>query len=245
MDIVEKEEIKEDTQTDAVEETNKEQIPVPSKKNTEKVKQPEDEKVDVEENNEDKSKGKKPEDVDLENPEDVSDALTERGIDYNALTEEYLQSGKLSDKSMATLAAAGIPAEMVNDYIRGCEARAELERNELAQCVGGREAMDEIITWAAHNLERDEIIAFNAIRNKFEREAVLTGLKVRMEQKEGKIPDYQKGTGDTPGISGFRSQAEMFAAIKDPRYNKDEAYREDVRKKIAAGREAGIDLGIY
>lgn len=37
----------------------------------------------------------------------------------------------------------------------------------------------------------------------------------------------------------------MFEAIKDPKYNKDKAYRADVQKRIAASREAGIDLGIY
>lgn len=186
-----------------------------------------------------------PEDVDLENPEDVSNALDKKGVDYNALADEYIANGKLSDKSMAALAAAGIPAEMVNDYIKGYEARAELERNELAECVGGREAMEEIINWAANNLKKEEIITLNAIRNKFELESVLIGLKSKMEEKEGKTPNYQKGTGDKPTINGFRSQAEMFEAIKDPKYNKDEAYRADVQKRIAASREAGIDLGIY
>lgn len=186
-----------------------------------------------------------PEDVDLDNPEDVSNALDKKGVDYNALAEEYIKNGKLSDTSMASLEAVGIPAEMVEDYIKGYEARAELERNELAECVGGRDAMEEIINWAANNLKKEEIVTLNAIRNKFELESVLIGLKAKMEEKEGKTPNYQKGTGDKPAVNGFRSQAEMFEAIKDPKYNKDEAYRADVQKKIAASREAGIDLGIY
>lgn len=189
-------------------------------------------------------------DIDIDNvnkddPKEVSEALNKKGIDYNALSEEYIKTGKLSDKSMSDLAAAGIPAEMVDTYIKGYEARAELERNELAECVGGRAAMEDVITWASKNLAKDEIITLNAIRNKFELQAVLIGLKTRMEQQEGKTPDYQKGTGDKTTTAGFRSQAEMFEAIKDPRYNKDEAYRSDVQKKIAASREAGINLGIY
>lgn len=204
-----------------------------------------DDSAEEESEDEGKKDDVNPEDVNLENPDEVSDALDKKGVDYNALAEEYIANGKLSDKSMADLAAVGIPPEMVNDYIKGYEARAELERNELAECVGGREAMEEIITWAASNLKKEEIITLNAIRNKFELEAVLIGLKSRMEEKEGKTPNYQKGTGDKPVITGFRSQAEMFEAIKDPKYNKDEAYRADVQKKIAASREAGIDLGIY
>jgi len=187
----------------------------------------------------------KPEDVDLDNPDEVSNALDKKGIDYTKLTEEYLTLGKLSDASMKKLEKAGIPPEIVNSYISGYEAKAELERNELAECVGGREAMDEIIKWASHNLKQEEIIALNAIRNKFELESVLIGLKSRMEEKEGKTPEYQKGTGDTKSVNGFNSQAEMFAAIQDPKYKKDEFYRSEVQKKIAASREAGIDLGIY
>jgi len=185
------------------------------------------------------------ENVDLNNSEEVKQALDKRGLDFDVMTEEYLTAGKLSEKSMKALADAGISEDMVNDYIKGAEARVELERNELAQCVGGREQMETIINWAADNLKKEEIIALNSIRNKFELEAVLVGLRAKMEDKEGKIPDYQKGTGNETTISGFRSQAEMFEAIKNPKYNKDEAYRADIQKKIAASREAGIDLGIY
>ena len=217
--------------------------------NTENTADDENVKKDDSAENDNKSKEDEdtvnPEDVDLENPEDVSNALDKKGVDYNALAEEYIKKGKLSDESMASLAAVGISAEMVNDYIKGYEARAELERNELAECVGGRESLEEIINWAANNLKKEEIIALNEIRNKFELKAVLRGLKTDMEEKEGKAPNYQKGTGDKPTVNGFRSQAEMFEAIKDPKYNKDEAYRADVQKKIAASREAGIDLGIY
>ena len=38
---------------------------------------------------------------------------------------------------------------------------------------------------------------------------------------------------ETPNRTPFRSDAEMVAAMQDPRYAKDEAYREDVYAKIA------------
>lgn len=186
-----------------------------------------------------------PEDVNLEDTQAVSDALNKKGIDYDVLAEEYMTNGSISEKSMKELAALGIPEEMVKNYIAGYEARVELERNELAQCVGGKEAFDEIINWAAHNLKKEEIISLNSIRDRFQLEATLIGLKVRMEDKDGKNPTYQKGTGDGVTVTGYRSQAEMFEAIKNPKYKNDPAYREDVTKKIAASREAGIDLGIY
>ena len=189
--------------------------------------------------------GIKPEDVDLNNPNEVSEALNQKGLDYGKMAEEYMATGTLSEETMKKLNAAGIPKEMVDGYIQGFEARVELEQNEIAAVVGGREKLEEIKNWASQNLSKERIVALNAIRSKEEIELVLRGLKADMEDKEGKTPEYQKGTGDKAGETGYRSQAEMFEAIKDPKYQKDPAYRADVQKKIAASREAGIDLGIY
>jgi len=238
----------------AEEEKIEEQTPPEEEKAEEKAEEntgeknpPEEEKKeDVEPpKEEEKKEDIKPEDVDLDNPEEVSNALNKKGIDYNALSEEYLANGDISEESYKALEEAGIPREMVVNYIKGYEARAEIEKNELAECVGGREAMDKIIDWAAHNLKKEEILSINEIRDKFQLKAVLRGLKTDMEEKEGKNPDYQTGTGDKTTNIGFRSKAEMYEAINNPKYEKDEAYREDVRKKIAASREAGVDLGIY
>ena len=188
---------------------------------------------------------KKENEVNQDNPEEVSTALKGKGIDYDALTQEYMTTGSLSSASMKKLQEVGISADMVDNYIKGCEARMEAEKNELAECVGGREQMDTIIDWAAHNLPKEEILSINSIRDKYQLKNTLIGLKNRMEEKEGVLPNYQSGDGGKTTVNGFRSQAEMFEAIKDPKYQKDEAYRADVQKKIAASREAGIDLGIY
>ena len=73
----------------------------------------------------------------------------------------------------------------------------------------------------------------------------LKDLKNRMEEKEGKVPETTlNGDGGKPTVELFESQAQMFEAIRDPRYKVDEAYRAKVMKKIQASREAGIDLGI-
>ena len=206
--------------------------------------------IDSEEGKEDNSseenppEGEEKKEVNQDNPQEVSDALKDKGIDYDALTQEYMTTGSLSQKSMNELMAVGITPEMVENYVKGCEARAEAEKNELAECVGGREQMDTVIDWAAHNLSKEEIMSINSIRDKYQLKNTLIGLKNRMEEKEGKLPNYQEGNGGGTSFTGFRSQNEMFEAIKDPKYQKDEAYRRDVQEKIKASREAGIDLGL-
>ena len=64
-----------------------------------------------------------------------------------------------------------------------------------------------------------------------------------MDEKEGVLPKYVTGTAHTEADI-FESQAQMFEAIRDKRYNTDPAYREKVTAKIRASRKAGINLGI-
>ena len=191
--------------------------------------------------------GKPSEDINYSEKDEteVADALKGVGFDYDSLCQEYATTGGISEKTRAELAKVGITGTIVDNYITGMLAKQEQDYNEVSEVVGGREKFDEIINWAAYNLEPDEIRYINSLRNKYAIKSYLRDLKVRMEDKEGKNPNYQKGSGDKAAVEMFNSQAEMFEAIKDPKYKKDEYYRNLVQKKITASREAGVDLGIY
>ena len=192
-----------------------------------------------------KEDGKPSEDIDYSQKDEseVADALKGVGFDYDSLCQEYITTGGIGEKTRAELAKVGITGTIIDNYIVGMQAKAQQDYNEVAEVVGGREKFDEIIQWAAHNCSPDEINYINSVTNKFGVKSILRDLKERMEEKEGKTPDYQKGDGDKPSVEIFHSQAEMFEAIKDPKYKKDEYYRSLVSKKIAASREAGVDLG--
>lgn len=215
----------------------------PESKDSEKIDDSEGEGKDTNE----KEDGKPSEDIDYSQKDEseVADALKGVGFNYDSLCQEYATTGGISEKTRAELAKVGITGTIVDNYIAGMLAKAQQDYNEVAEVVGGREKFDEIIDWAAHNLDPEEIRSINAVTDKFQVKSILRDLKVRMEDKEGKTPDYQKGNGDKPSIEMFNSQAEMFEAIKDPKYKKDEHYRSVVQKKITASREAGVDLGIY
>ena len=177
----------------------------------------------------------------VEDSEEAAKILETKGFDYAALSKEYNETGKISKE---TRAEVGITDEVIDNFISGQEAKAEVERNQMAECIGGRQVFDEVLKWAAVNIPADEIASINQVRDKNIIKIILKDLKARMEDKEGITPDYTKGDGSKPAVEVYRSQAEMFEAISNPKYQKDEAYREDVKKKIAASREAGIDLGI-
>lgn len=188
-------------------------------------------------------------DVETETPtpqtqDDVTEVLQTKGFDYAELQKEYLETGEISADTRGKLEAVGITGELVDNYIEGQKAKAEQERNEIAECVGGRENFDNIVQWAAQNLSESEIKSINKVTDKEIVQIILKDLQKRMEEKEGIIPSYTSGEGGKPLGDIYRSQAEMFEAIANPKYRKDEAYRADVQKKITASREAGVDLGI-
>ena len=176
--------------------------------------------------------------------EQAQEVLQTKGFDYVALQKEYLETGNISETTRKHLSEVGITSELVDNFIEGQIAKAEQERNELATCVGGRENFDNIIKWASENLSETEIKSINGITDKSVITIILKDLKNRMEEKEGITPNYTNGEAGKVAKDIFRSQAEMFEAISNPKYRVDEAYRADVQRKVTASREAGVDLGI-
>lgn len=183
--------------------------------------------------------------IDLpEDQEQAQEVLKTKGFDYAELQKEFIETGNISETTRSDLAKVGITGELVDSFIEGQKAKAEQERNELASCVGGRRKFDSIIQWAAKNLSESEITSINSVTDKDIIQIILKDLKARMEEQEGITPNYTNGEGGKISKEIYRSQAEMFEAISNPKYGKDEAYRHDVQQKITASREAGIDLGI-
>ena len=184
------------------------------------------------------------ENITADTPEQVTEVLQTKGFDYAELQKEFVDTGEISADTRKKLSDVGITDDLIDNYIDGQLAKAEQERNEIATCVGGRGNFDNIVKWASENLTTEEIISINSVTDKGIIQIILKDLKTRMEEKEGIIPSYTKGESGKAQTEIYRSQAEMFEAISNPKYRKDEAYRLDVQKKITASREAGVDLGI-
>ena len=240
------EEKKEENLTE--EKPQEEQEKTPDEENTDTPEETEDKPEEKpEEDKEQDEEDKTSDDVDFTNIKDAKeaeDALKAKGFDYVELQKEYDEKGEISKETRAKLAEVGITDEVLDNYIEGQKAIVQQEYDKLSECIGGREVFDTVIKWAGENLDPDEIASINTVRDKNVLKIILKDLKSRMEEKEGVTPEYQKGEGAKPTKDIYRSQAEMFEDIMNPKYKKDEAYRQDVQKKIAASREAGIDLGI-
>jgi len=112
----------------------------------------------------------------------------------------------------------------------------ESDIKELKGVVGGDENYNNMLQWAQTNLNETEINMFDAVMeqgNPLAAFFAVRSLAYRYNDAAGY--DGKMLTGKPPSNSGdiYRSQAEMVAAMSDPKYDKDPAYRRDVMEKVA------------
>lgn len=155
------------------------------------------------------------------------------GLDQ--FTEEYSKTGTLSAESFEALEKMGYPRHVVDQYIAGTKALVEQQANALYSKVGGQEAYNAMIQWASENLSPDEIDAYNAsvsAGDAKQAEFAVKSLEARYRVENAGEPRFISGTkAAAPG--GYESAAQIVAAMSDPRYKTDEAYRDEVVRKIA------------
>jgi hypothetical protein len=93
-----------------------------------------------------------------------------------------------------------------------------------------------MIQWASQNLSEQEIGLYDAAMDRGDPLTMFfaaQALHSRYQDATGY--DGEMLTGSAPRNTGdvFRSQAELIAAMSDPRYDKDPAYRQDIADKLA------------
>jgi hypothetical protein len=167
-------------------------------------------------------------------------AVENAGLNMSSLQDEYNEGGQLKDSSYEALQKAGIPKDYVDAFIKGQEAIATQTSNTLKQEVGGTDAYNNMMNWASDNLNEAEINSFNKTVNGKDIEATrlaIQGLNARYKNNVGDDPSLQSANNPSSvNAPGYRSWAEVTAAMNDDRYASDEAYRNDVQNKLNNSR---------
>lgn len=169
--------------------------------------------------------------------EDNANELVEAaGLDMDALSTHYEETGQLSDDHYAALEKAGVPRAYVDQYIAGIEAQASQMRDSLMEEVGGQEAFGQMAAWAAANLSEADLTAYNDAVDSGDMTAVrsaVMSLAYRYQRDAGRDPKLVNGNGGGNGGPSYGSLAQLTAAMKDPRYDTDPAYRDEVQQTLA------------
>ena len=174
------------------------------------------------------------------------DEGTSAGIELiqGASDEYYANEGQLSADTMEEFKNMS-SNDLVNAYIAIQENNpnaqggyspdlTDAEMNQVYNSAGGEAEYNRLTSWAADNIPENKLDAFNNIIDQGNATAIqiaVAGLRSEYESQEGYEGRMLTGKAART-MDGFRSQAEVVAAMNDPRYDNDPAYRQDVYDKL-------------
>ena len=142
---------------------------------------------------------------------------------------------------------------VVDQMVRGRQAMKEQSFNKSAEVVGGAENLKQILRWAGETLPSGEQEAANRALQTDAYASVLLGLQARFHQAVPPTQASQEPPVSTPNavpqgqthnpasnqVQAFVSELEMKAAIQDPRYRTDPAFRQAVEQRMIISHQHG------
>ena len=169
------------------------------------------------------------------------------GVDLiQTASEEYFENdGQLSAETMERFTEMS-SSELVEAYMAIRERNPDVdggtsspdltdaEMNQVYNSAGGEAEYGRLTSWAAQNLSETKLDAFNDMIDRGNATAIqiaVSGLRAEYEAQEGYEGRMLTGKA-ARGADAVRSQAEVVQAMSDPRYDRDEAYRQDVYDKL-------------
>jgi hypothetical protein len=166
------------------------------------------------------------------------DFLKEASDEYysndNSLKPETLQ--KLKEMPSEELIDAYMEMQKNNPVAQAQPLSADAAKT-IVDSVGGQDAYNDTLSWAADNLKPEEVAAYDNVVNSGNKDAIffaVQALNQRYKDSVGFEGQQISGRAPKSTVKGFRSNAELANAISDPRYRNDPAYRYDIEQKLAA-----------
>lgn len=159
---------------------------------------------------------------------------------YEQIMESYRQGEW--DQDLVKQVEGMDPVDVVNLFLENqqqqesptVQATSE-DIEQIQAAVGGETEYNNMLQWASSNLSQQEIEMYDTVMDRGDPLAMFfaaQALSSRYKEAEGY--DGRLLTGNAPKTAAdvFRSQAELVAAMSDPRYDKDPAYRADIADKL-------------
>lgn len=177
---------------------------------------------------------------------EVEDTPITQTVKYmHDLSKEVGDDGVLSEEAVERLSSMDTK-DLIQAYMQynSQSQQATIAGSELQAIrdgVGGDAAYNEMVQWAANNLNETEIADFNSVTATNNPAAIrfaVSALHARYRGAEGYEAPLVTGRRSSEGdVKAFRSHAELSRAIADPRYAKDPAFRQDVEARLARSKD--------
>jgi len=178
--------------------------------------------------------------------EQLGNLFKDNNIDPFAMNQYFAENGgTLSEDMYSQLGKAGLTKEVVDSYLAGVRNEvgiesaepvlSESEIKDLKNLAGGERGYDNLMEWAGQNLDQEAIKDFDdvlATGNKSAIKFAITALMGKYEDSQGR--DSKIVTGKESSTETYRSMAEVVRDMNKPEYQSDEAFRDDVLRRLSA-----------
>ena len=163
----------------------------------------------------------------------INEASEEYYANGNQLSEETIERfGEMSSKDLVD---AYIEMQANNPQPQQSVEMSDAQVNSVMNAAGGEKNYDRVVEWAASNLNERQIDAFDSVVDSGNPAAIgiaFQGLQSAYQEANGYEGRMLQGKSPSSAGETYRSQAELVAAMGDPRYDTDPAYRADVIAKL-------------
>ena len=125
--------------------------------------------------------------------------------------------------------------ETSSDDETDVETLSEAQAQDLMDMVGGDKAYKSMLSWANDNFSQDEVAMYDGVMESGNPSAIffaVQALQSRYNDAVGTDGQLLTGRGAENTDDSFKSQAELVAAMSDPRYDRDPAYRADLMRRL-------------
>ena len=169
-------------------------------------------------------------------PEELSilDRIWEESTTREEFSPELAE--EISNMSSTELANMYLDYRQANEGAEpGKKDFTQQEITELKGVVGGEANYANMIEWAQKSLNEQEVQMFDAVMANGDPLAAffaVRSLAYAYQDAVGYDGNVVQGKAPRQNTDQFRSQAEVVAAISDPRYENDPAYRRDIMEKL-------------
>ena len=178
----------------------------------------------------------------------VTKQFKDNGIDPFKMNEYFVENnGTLTDEMYTDLNKAGFNKSMVDSYLEGVRnqvgmetaqveeapALSEAEVAEVHSIAGGKQGYEQLMAWASDNISDADAKNFDEVVETGNKAAVTFAVKALFGQYEDAVGrDSNLVTGKAAPADVYKSMAQVVSDMNDPRYDRDEAYRDDVQAKL-------------
>ena len=183
-------------------------------------------------------------DEDSEEAEPEAKPEKETEVESNILDKLWEEKDKgFSDETLKALGEKR-PGELAKMYLEfrsqagqqeASQTLTESDISELKGMAGGEQEYERVIGWATSNLPQKEQDMFDNVIDRGDPQAAYFAVQALMSKyKDAVGSEGDLITGKAPSNVGstFQSQPEVVAAMSDPRYDSDPAYRRQIMEKL-------------